>query len=114
MRGLNLLGSQLRRRYLAIGPDCIKEDSLWEEMVQEILKKEGIETISPRHRQVMDYVRKYYLEKERAPSVRELCSLTGLSLGEFFALFSDWPHTLFFLDSIVSQVLGIPVWQVEC
>jgi sulfur relay (sulfurtransferase) DsrC/TusE family protein len=114
MGSLNILGSQLRRHYLSLGPDCIRDEKIWQEMVESILSKEGIAPITPRHRQVMSIVRKSYLERERAPSVRELCTLAGLTLSDFFALYPDWPHTLFIVDSIVSQVLGIPIWQMDC
>lgn len=108
-----LKSTTFRRRYLGMGPCCVKEDKIWDELVQDVLKREGIKPITNDHYKVLTQVRTYYLERERAPSVREICSQSGLSLADFFALFPDWPHTLFIVDSIVAVVLGIPVWNVE-
>ncbi|MFZ7103900.1 MAG: TusE/DsrC/DsvC family sulfur relay protein [Peptococcaceae bacterium] len=102
-----------RRKYLAMGPCCIREEKIWSKVVEDILQRENIQPITPEHYAVMNCVRKFYLEQERAPSVREICDDTGFKLGIFFALFPDWPHTLFITDSIVSVVLGLPVWNVE-
>ncbi|KJS81770.1 MAG: hypothetical protein JM58_16190 [Peptococcaceae bacterium BICA1-8] len=102
-----------RRRYLSMGARCIKDGEIWKQVVQDVLKRDNINPITSRHHDVMNCVRKYYLEKERAPSVVEICEFTGLTLKDFFSLFQDWPHTLFITDSIVSLVLGIPVWNVE-
>lgn len=102
-----------RRRYLAMGSRCITEEDVWHELVQDVLKREGITPVTSDHYKVLLNVRNYYLEKKRAPTVREICSNTGLSFGEFFALFPDWPHTLFIIDSIVAVVLEIAIWNVE-
>jgi len=102
-----------RRHYLAMGPRCVREEEVWQKLVDDVLKREGISPVTPNHYQVLAQVRTYYLEKERAPSVKEICSNTGLSLGDFFALFPDWPHTLFIIDSIAAVVLDIPIWNVE-
>lgn len=107
--------SFIRRRYLAKGPSCIHEEKIWDQLVSDVLTKlEGIDPVTSEHRLVLSYVREYYLNKKRAPSVREICSLTGLSLDKFFSLFPDWPHTLFNIDCIVCTVLGLPFWNVEC
>ncbi|MBZ4688116.1 MAG: dissimilatory sulfite reductase related protein [Clostridia bacterium] len=107
-----LPSSLIRRRYLAKGPRCIKDEKIWDELVNDVLTKlENITTVTSEHHQVMSCVRKYYLDKERAPTVREICSATGFSLDKFFDLFPDWPHTLFNIDCIVCTVLGIPYWN---
>jgi len=102
-----------RRKYLAMGSCCIQEQEIWDKVVADIMQREKIHPVTPGHVQVMDCVRKFYLEKERAPSVQEICNYTGLSLESFFSLFPDWPHTLFLTDSIASLVLGLPIWNVE-
>ncbi|ATW27521.1 TusE/DsrC/DsvC family sulfur relay protein [Candidatus Formimonas warabiya] len=113
MSRFNILGSQIRRHYLYLGAICVEDEKIWQEMTECILTKEGIDPITPRHREIMAFLRQYYLERQRSPSVREICAQTNSTSGDFFALFSDWPHTLFVINSIVSQVLGIPFWHTE-
>lgn len=96
-----------------MGSCCVTKDEIWNELVLDVLNREGISPVNLDHFRVLTEVRTYYLKKERAPSVKEICANTGLSLGEFFALFPDWPHTLFIIDSIVAVVLNIPIWNVE-
>ncbi|NLW25667.1 MAG: hypothetical protein GXY91_10615 [Clostridia bacterium] len=107
-----LKSTTFRRHYLSMGCQCVKDENKWKEMVHDVLKRENIMP-TPEHYKVLDLVRYFYLEKERAPSVKEICEYNGLSFSEFFSLFPDWPHTLFIIDSIVAIVLDIPIWNVE-
>lgn len=107
-----LKASGFRRHYLAMGSQCIYDEKTWQELVQDVLKRENIKP-HKEHFEVMNCVRRFYLKNERAPSVGEICNYTGISLEDFFILFPDWLHTLFIADSIVSIVLEIPVWNVE-
>ncbi|KUO66353.1 MAG: hypothetical protein APF84_18170 [Gracilibacter sp. BRH_c7a] len=109
-----LPSSSIRRKFLAKGTSCITDEHIWKQMVYKVLTKlEKISPVTDQHYLVMRYVREYYLKKNRAPSVKEICTLTGFSMAEFFALFPDWPHTLFNLDCIVCTVLGLPYWNFE-
>jgi len=109
-----MLWSTLRKKYMDQGPSCIKDEQVWEELVHNILTKvEKIDPITAEHYLVMKYVRQYYLEKKRAPSVKEICTLTEFSMDKFLGLFPDWPHTLFNIDRIVCIVLGLPCWNIK-
>ncbi|CAA7603306.1 DsrC-like domain protein [Acididesulfobacillus acetoxydans] len=114
MSRFSILSSAVRRHYLSLGPVCVKDENIWDEMISKILVKEGIAVITSEHRKVMAAVRTSYLERERAPSVKEICELTGLTLSAFFNLYTDWAHTIFVIDGIVSTVLGIPFGSFEC
>ena len=109
-----LPSSSIRRKYMAKGQACIRDEQIWEQLVYRILTKlENIDPVIDEHYLVMKHVRTYYLEKGRAPSVKEICTLTGFSMDKFFGLFPDWPHTLFNIDCIVCAVLGLPSCNVE-
>lgn len=107
-----LKATNIRNHYLALGSCCIKNEETWWKFVEDVFKRENI-TATPEHYQVLDCVRSFYLEKDRAPSVGEICSYTGIPMERFFTLFQDWLHTLFIVDNIVSNVLEIPIWNVE-
>lgn len=107
----------LRRNYMAKGMSTITDKKIWNKMIFDILTKlEGADenTITSKHYEVLEYVRKYYLEKKRAPSIEKICSMNGLTVAEFLSLFPDWPHTLFNIDAIVCTIMGIPYWNIDC
>ncbi|MBS3970859.1 MAG: TusE/DsrC/DsvC family sulfur relay protein [Clostridia bacterium] len=113
--GLNFFSSSLaRREFMIKGPTCVKDEQIWEQLVHEVLTHlEKVERVTDEHYIVMGHVRKYYLEKGRAPSIFEICTLTGFSMKQFLELFPDWPHTLFNIDFIVCTVLDLPLWNIE-
>jgi len=62
-----------------------------EELAKEIAKEEGIEELTPRHWDVINYMRKEYAEKGDAPSIRRLKKSGGIPTKELYQLFPNGP-----------------------
>ena len=65
----------------------------WDRAVAELLAKdqEGLETLTDEHWSVINYIRRYYLENDNAPMVRNLCKATQHSLKRIYELFPSGP-----------------------
>lgn len=75
----------------------------WNEQVaQEIARANGIEELSDRHWQVVNFMRKTYLETGSAPSIRSLGKTSGVSIKELYELFPKGPAKL------AAKIGGIP------
>lgn len=73
-----------------------------ESMAPELAAKEGIDTLTDRHWQVLDFVRKEYFEKGTGPTVRALGKTSGVEVKELYQLFPKGPA------KIAARIAGIP------
>ena len=72
------------------------------EMGEEIARSAGIEKLTDRHWQVIDFMRKTYLETGSAPSMRALGKTSGVAIKELYELFPKGPAKL------AAKIGGIP------
>lgn len=64
----------------------------WDENVaRELAKLEGIENLTEKHWQVINFMRKVFKEKGDAPSIRKLNKESGVSTKELYELFPQGP-----------------------
>ena len=61
------------------------------EVAKEFAKLEGIEELNERHWIVIEFMRKEFLEKGDAPSIRKLTKESGVDTKELYALFPKGP-----------------------
>jgi tRNA 2-thiouridine synthesizing protein E len=73
-----------------------------EEMVPELAAKEGITELTPRHWQVIRFMRSEYDAKGAAPSVRALSKTSGVPVKELYALFPKGPA------KTAARIAGVP------
>ena len=66
---------------------------VWTKDVAKALAKaeEGINDLTDEHWKVINYIREYFLEKNIAPMVRNVCKNSGYSLKYIFELFPSGP-----------------------
>ena len=69
----------------------VAETEWTREIALELAKIQGINELTEAHWKVLDYIRNYYLEHDRAPMIRKLCQVTGLRLQQIYALFPLGP-----------------------
>ena len=62
-----------------------------EEIARELAKEEGIEELTDKHWQVINYMRKVYSESGDAPSIRKLTKERGVDTKTLYALFPKGP-----------------------
>jgi dissimilatory sulfite reductase related protein len=75
----------------------------WNEQIAEaIARANGIEELTDRHWQVVNFMRNTYLESGSAPSVRSLGKTSGVPIKELYELFPKGPAKL------AAKVGGIP------
>ena len=72
------------------------------EMVPELARAEGIESMTERHYEVIDFMRKEFLEHGTGPSVRALSKTSGVSIKELYQLFPKGPA------KVAARIAGIP------
>jgi len=89
---------------LAVSDDGFLEDpTQWNETIAaEIARQEGIETLTPQHWQVVNFMRKEYYEKGTGPTVRALGKTSGVSVKELYQLFPKGPA------KVAARIAGIP------
>jgi TusE/DsrC/DsvC family sulfur relay protein len=73
-----------------------------EEMAPELAKREGIDTLSDQHWQVIRFMRSEYLTKGTGPTVRLLGKASGVSVKELYQLFPKGPA------KVAAKIAGIP------
>ena len=73
-----------------------------EDMVPELVRREGIEELTDKHWQVIRFMRSQYLEKGTGPTVRLLGKTSGVSIKELYELFPKGPA------KVAARVAGIP------
>ncbi len=75
----------------------------WNEQVaREIARTNGIEQLTDRHWQVINFMRSTYLETGSAPSIRSLGKTSGVPIKELYQLFPKGPAKL------AAKIGGIP------
>lgn len=62
-----------------------------EEVAVELAKEENINGLNERHWLVINYMRKEFLEKGEAPSIRKLTKESGVDTKELYSLFPKGP-----------------------
>jgi TusE/DsrC/DsvC family sulfur relay protein len=72
------------------------------EIAAEVARAGGIEQLTDRHWQVVDYMRSTYLESGSAPTIRSLGKLSGVPIKELYQLFPRGPAKL------AARIAGIP------
>lgn len=72
------------------------------ELAQEIAYSGGIDELTPRHWQVIDYMRDTYLRTGSAPTIRTLGKASGVPVKELYQLFPKGPAKL------AAKIAGIP------
>jgi dissimilatory sulfite reductase related protein len=73
-----------------------------EQMAEEVARANGIETLTDRHWQVVNFMRNTYLESGSAPSIRSLGKTSGVPIKELYELFPKGPAKL------AAKIGGIP------
>jgi tRNA 2-thiouridine synthesizing protein E len=71
-------------------------------MAGEIAAASGIPELTDRHWQVIDYMRRTYLETGSAPTIRTLGKASGVPVKELYRLFPKGPAKL------AARIAGIP------
>ena len=79
------------------------DPSQWnEELAVEVAEENGIPMLTERHWLVITFMRKTYLERGAAPSIRSLGKLSGVPIKELYELFPHGPAKL------AAKIAGIP------
>ena len=73
-----------------------------EELAVELARASGIPELTPRHWDVVNYMRTTYLETGQAPSIRSLGKQSGVPIKELYELFPKGPAKL------AARIGGIP------
>ena len=77
-------------------------DQWTEAMAVEIARGDGIEPLTDRHWEVINFMRKEYFDKGTGPTVRALGKSSGVSVKELYQLFPKGPAKL------AAKIAGIP------
>ncbi len=81
----------------------LTDSSQWtQEMAEQIAKAEGIDELTPRHWQVISFMRTAYQAKGTGPTVRVLGKTSGVSIKELYQLFPHGPA------KTAAKIAGIP------
>ena len=81
----------------------LTDPAQWNEGVAgEIAREHGMPELTPRHWQVVRFMRDRYLETGSAPSIRALGKESGVPVKELYALFPKGPAKL------AARIGGIP------
>jgi TusE/DsrC/DsvC family sulfur relay protein len=81
----------------------LQEPGQWSrEIGTDIAVQNGIAELTPRHWQVIDYMRKTYLDTGAAPTIRTLGKASGVPIKELYQLFPKGPAKL------AAKIGGIP------
>jgi TusE/DsrC/DsvC family sulfur relay protein len=79
-----------------------KPEQWTREIGEEIARSAGIEQLTERHWQVIEFMRKTYLDTGSAPSMRALGKTSGVAIKELYDLFPKGPAKL------AAKIGGIP------
>jgi TusE/DsrC/DsvC family sulfur relay protein len=79
-----------------------KPEQWTREIGEEIARSAGIEQLTERHWQVIEFMRKTYLDIGSAPSMRALGKTSGVAIKELYELFPKGPAKL------AAKIGGIP------
>jgi tRNA 2-thiouridine synthesizing protein E len=72
------------------------------EIAEELARESGIAELTPRHWQVVEFMRERYLDTGTAPSIRALGKESGVPVKELYELFPKGPAKL------AARIGGIP------
>jgi len=72
------------------------------ELAEEIARENGIETLTPRHWQVVEFMRDRFITTGNAPTIRALGKESGVPVKELYQLFPKGPAKL------AAKIGGIP------
>ena len=72
------------------------------QLAQEIARANGIGTLSDRHWQVVDFMRRTYLQTGVSPSIRPLSKASGVPVKALYQLFPKGPAKL------AALIAGVP------
>jgi TusE/DsrC/DsvC family sulfur relay protein len=72
------------------------------DMAADIARANGIDELTDRHRQVVDFMRRTYLRTGSAPTIRTLGKASGVPVKELYQLFPKGPAKL------AAKIAGIP------
>jgi len=91
-------------RQLDLSEDGFLErtDQWTPEVGVELAKEAGIDPLTERHWQVVDFMRSTYLASGSAPSIRTLGKVSGVPVKELYQLFPKGPAKL------AARIAGIP------
>ena len=79
------------------------DPSQWNrDIAVELAKESGLEDLSAKHWQVLEFMRKEYFEKGTGPTVRTLGKTSGVSVKELYQLFPNGPAKM------AARIAGIP------
>lgn len=82
----------------------LKEPAQWrEQMADEIAAEIGIETLTDRHWQAIQYVRRVYKETGSPPALRTVGKGSGVPIRELYTLFPKGPAL-----RQVARIAGVP------
>ena len=86
------------------GPEgfFLHPDQWTEPMADEIARENGIGQLTDRHWQVINFMRRTYLETGSAPSIRTLGKASGVPIKELYQLFPNGPAKL------AAKAAGVP------
>jgi tRNA 2-thiouridine synthesizing protein E len=73
-----------------------------EALAVEIARENGIDKLTPRHWDVINFMRRSYLQNGTAPSIRTLGKLSGVPIKELYQLFPNGPAKL------AAKAAGVP------
>ena len=73
-----------------------------EAMAGDIARESGIAELTDRHWEVINFMRRIYLETGSAPSIRTLGKASGVPIKELYQLFPKGPAKL------AAKIAGIP------
>ena len=72
------------------------------ELAEEIARENGIETLTPRHWKVVEFMRDRFITTGNAPTIRALGKESGVPVKELYQLFPKGPAKL------AAKIGGIP------
>lgn len=79
-----------------------KPEQWTEELGRDIARQEGIQKLTDRHWQVINFMRNRFLDTGSAPSIRSLGKQSGVPIKELYQLFPKGPAKL------AAKIGGIP------
>jgi len=80
----------------------LKPEQWNERMADTIARQNGVDELTDRHRQVIEFMRTTYLETGSAPTIRTLGKVSGVPVKELYQLFPKGPAKL------AAKIAGIP------
>jgi TusE/DsrC/DsvC family sulfur relay protein len=89
---------------IAVDPEgfLLDHEEWTRDLAEEIAHENGIPELTPRHWQVVEFMRKRFLDTGTAPSIRALGKESGVPIKELYELFPKGPAKL------AAKIGGIP------